>query len=105
VFVALVTQHAKRMLRIILLPVACPALKYFSTLYHNRHDFREKVIRHKLCVLIFATTFVWNIYHSKNNSARHYYYYYYYYYVCMFSCKLPATLLRFKETWIFSTDI
>jgi len=42
VFVALATQHAKRMRRIILSPVYCPALQYFSTLYHKRHDFREK---------------------------------------------------------------
>jgi hypothetical protein len=32
VFVALVTQHATRMRRMILLSVACLALPYFSTL-------------------------------------------------------------------------
>jgi hypothetical protein len=38
--------------------VACPALQYFSTFSHNRHDFREKktkVTEHKMCVLIFST--------------------------------------------------
>jgi hypothetical protein len=56
-----------------LLPsVACPALQYFSTLSHKRHGIREKVIEHKMCVLIFSTTFVRNISHSKKNSERYY---------------------------------
>ena len=36
--------------------VACPALQYFSTLSHKRHDFRKKNgIELKMCVLIFST--------------------------------------------------
>jgi hypothetical protein len=58
VSVPLVIQHTERMLRIVLPSVACPALPYFSTLSHKRHDFREKVIEHKMCVLIFSTSFV-----------------------------------------------
>jgi hypothetical protein len=30
----------------------------FQLLSHKRHDFREKVIEHKMCVLIFSTKFV-----------------------------------------------
>ena len=32
-----------------------PALQQFSTFDHERHDFQEKVIEHKMCVLIFST--------------------------------------------------
>jgi hypothetical protein len=38
--------------------VACPAVQYSSTLSPKRHDFRENVTEHKMCVVIFSTTFV-----------------------------------------------
>jgi hypothetical protein len=56
--VALVIRHAQRMRYIILPSVDCPAVPYLSKLSHKQHDFREKVIAHKTCVLIFSTTFV-----------------------------------------------
>ena len=65
VYVALDTQHAMCMRCIILPSVACVVLPCFSTLFHKRHDFREEVIGHKICVLIFSTTL--NISPSKNN--------------------------------------
>jgi hypothetical protein len=55
VLVALVVQHAMYMRRIF---IACPALPYFSTLSHKRHDFRENVIGYKMRILTFSTTFV-----------------------------------------------
>jgi 1,4-dihydroxy-2-naphthoate octaprenyltransferase len=53
----------------ILSSVACLALQYLSTLFHEQYDFQEeeeeeekkkkkKVIVHKTCVLIFSTTSV-----------------------------------------------
>jgi len=41
VFVALFIQHAMRMCRVVLSPVVYPAISYFSTLSHKRHDFRS----------------------------------------------------------------
>ena len=34
--------------------VAYPALQYCSMLSHKRHDFRRKIVEHKMCVLIFS---------------------------------------------------
>jgi hypothetical protein len=59
--------------RIILPSVTCPALPYFPTLSHKRHDFRGEKIEQKTRVLILHTTFAWNISHSTTNSARYYY--------------------------------
>ena len=57
----------------ILLSMACRVVAYFSTLSHKRHDFREKkVIKRKVCVLIFSTTSFRKFSHSEENSARYY---------------------------------
>jgi hypothetical protein len=57
----------------VLSSVASLAPPYFSTLSHKRHDFREKKSywKNDTCVLIFSTTFIWYISHSKKNSARY----------------------------------
>ena len=65
-------QHAKRMRCIILLSVVFLTVPHFLTLSDKPHDFREKVIGHKMCVLIFSTNFSRNIFHFKKNSVRRY---------------------------------
>ena len=48
-YVALVTQHAKRVRHNILSSVACPAVSYFATLCHKKHDFLGKnFIKHEM---------------------------------------------------------
>jgi len=50
-----------------------PARLYnnFYTLSYKRHVFRKNVTEHKMCVLIFSTTFVSNIFHSWKKWARY----------------------------------
>jgi hypothetical protein len=49
-FVASVTKHAKGTRQIILSSVFCPAVPYFSTLFHKSPDFREKKFtQNKIC--------------------------------------------------------
>ena len=69
---AFVIQHAMRMRRIILSPVACLVLPYFSKLSHKRYDFRgeKKVIEHE-CVLIFSNLCLKH-FSFKKNSERYY---------------------------------
>ena len=52
--VGLLIQYATHKCHI----VSSLALPYFSTLSHKRHDFREKVTKYKMCVLIFSDTFI-----------------------------------------------
>jgi len=54
---ALVTQHAVRMRRIILSSVACLSVPYFSTLPHKWHGFRGKnITEFEMFFLNFTTT-------------------------------------------------
>jgi hypothetical protein len=56
VCVALVITHAKRMCLIIFSCVLADSDIFFYV-PHNGNYFREKIIEHKICVLIFGKTF------------------------------------------------
>jgi hypothetical protein len=63
------TVHAP----IILSIVSCLGFPYFSALSHRRHAFRKKTVTDIKCVLVFFTTFVWKISHTRKNSTRYCY--------------------------------
>jgi hypothetical protein len=67
--VCLLIQHAKRMA--VLSPAVPLVPPNFSTLSPQLYDFRKIVTEHKICVLIFSTTFISNISHSNKNSATY----------------------------------
>jgi hypothetical protein len=50
VSVALVSQHARRMRRFVLLSVARQVLPYFSTLSDKQRDFWKNVVEHTICI-------------------------------------------------------
>ena len=58
VCVALVIQGTKIIRIVKLSSVAFLALQYFSALCNKRHDFRNRVIGHKMRVSVFFTIFV-----------------------------------------------
>jgi len=64
--VALVIQNAVRMHRILVSCVVFPFVQDFFTLSHEPYDYGQKFTKHKICYLIFSTTFVRHISHSKN---------------------------------------
>ena len=67
VFVALVIQHAMHMYHI----CVCPALQYFSALSCTQYDVQKNVTEHKMRLLIFSATSVWNIFYPNKRWARY----------------------------------
>jgi hypothetical protein len=88
VSVALVIQHAVRVRCIVLSSVVCLAVPYFSTLSHERYDFRKKVIEHETCVLIsvqFLSQKFLTVRTQRGTVTN----------VKSSSCKVPVILARF----------
>ena len=56
--------------------IATCGLSVSTTVYHFTSQMsrfsKKKIIKHKMCVLIFSTTFVCKVTHSKNVRARYY---------------------------------
>ena len=98
VFVAPVILNARRMRRIILSSIVCPAVINFRYNLVNGAIFRKTVIEHKMCVLIFSTNFLWKISHSKNNSAVHHKY------ILRLHVRYPLFLSVFNKSSISSKD-
>jgi hypothetical protein len=92
-FVALVIQYATHMRHIFIcdLPHSTIFLHIISLIAQLK---KKKVTEHKTCVLIFSTTFVWNISHYKKNWAKY----------DWSSWKYPLALSDFNKTWIFLTE-
>ena len=95
-FVPLVVQHAKPLHHIFICGLS--GCTIFFHIFSQMAPFsKKKGTEPKMCVLIFSTTFVWNISHSKKNSPRK---------LCKIYIGLhvqyPLLLSEGNETWIFS---
>jgi len=86
--VALFIQHAKRMPRVILACVTCPALSNISTLYEKRNDVRKTIIGHQMCVLsLHHLSGIFRILRGIRRGAI--------INVYTYCCKVPLILVRF----------
>jgi len=100
VFVAVVIRDAKRVWRILLSSVVCPALQYFSTLSHNRHEFRKRTLFNIKYVFWFSIqilleTFLILIRNGRDMIKKMY---------IGLHTNCPSFLTAFNENRIFSID-
>jgi hypothetical protein len=51
--------------------VVCPAIQYFSTLPHKRHNFRGKKLLNIKYLNWFSVQYVWNVFRSEQNWATY----------------------------------
>jgi hypothetical protein len=70
VFIALGIQHAMHM-RHIVICIPDPLYLIFPHYFRKGTIVDQKVIEHKICVLIFCMAFIWNISHSSKNWVRY----------------------------------
>jgi hypothetical protein len=67
--VTVIVQHAAH--RHIFICGLSGSYVFFDIIY-KRHDLQKEATERDICVLIFSTTFIWNISHSKKNPARYF---------------------------------
>ena len=68
---ALLVLHATRMRHIVTSFVPPPGSAIFRHYLINGAISGKKVTEHKMCVFIFSTTFVYKLFHSKENLTRY----------------------------------
>jgi hypothetical protein len=84
----------------VLSSVTCPALKYFSTLSHKRHNFsKKKVIEHKMCF-----DFLYNCYWKHFPFEEKLSVIWSEKYIGLHPVKYRLFLSDFHQIWIFWTD-
>ena len=98
VFGALGTQNAMHERHIFICGLSYSAIFFYVISQRARFSEKIKLLKVKMCVLNYSTTFVWNISYFEKNSAW-----------CYHKCKLVFmsstrySLSGVNETWIFLT--
>jgi len=99
VYVCCLSIQDEMLVRPIVLCGLSGCTMFFPHYAINGTIIEEEFIEHEMGVLIFSTTFVWHIFHSKKNWARNHQKCLL---ICMWSVRYSSD---FNETWIFSTDL
>jgi hypothetical protein len=95
VCVALFVQHGKRRMRRVILPsVACPAVPYSSALPHNRHQFQKKNYRTQNVCFDFIYNFCLKIFILLSRTERGSNFI-----VRKYSCEVP-TIVEYASTHV-----
>ena len=79
--------------------VACPAVRYFSSLSYKQNDFRKKVLLNINCVFLFYQQLLSETFLVPRRVERDIYTYIY-----LSSCKVTVILVRIYRNLNLSTD-